>query len=104
MVHLRGDRGYSLSAVGSNVKFCYKISLTGQVTKIIDLDFKTNTSRFREIRGLYFDESNTLFGFNAFDNTFGDRTQRVVINPVTGSVTPDGGLTVPAPAGSFASY
>jgi hypothetical protein len=24
MVHLRGDRAYSLSAVGSNVKFCYK--------------------------------------------------------------------------------
>ena len=24
MVHLKGDRGYSLSAVGSNVKFYYK--------------------------------------------------------------------------------
>jgi hypothetical protein len=24
MVHLKGDRGYSLSAVGTNVKFCYK--------------------------------------------------------------------------------
>jgi hypothetical protein len=24
MVHLKGDRGYSLFAVGSNVKFCYK--------------------------------------------------------------------------------
>ena len=24
MVHLRGDRAYSLSALGSDVKFCYK--------------------------------------------------------------------------------
>jgi uncharacterized repeat protein (TIGR01451 family) len=74
----------------------YSISLTGQITKIIDLDLKRTFSGapgVGDLRGVYFDESNTLFGFNTFDNISLGRTQRVVINPVTGSVTPDKGLT-----------